>query len=45
MKKIVMDIKQYEELIRLYDSWWDSMPSEMQKKLENFMRRLKVNSI
>jgi len=41
MKKIVMDIKQYEELIRLYDSWWDSMPSEMQKEIREFYEKIK----
>ena len=31
-----MDIKQYKELINLYDSWWDSMPREMQKEIRKF---------
>ena len=37
-KQIVtkMTIKQYEKLITIYDSWWDSMPSEMQKEIREF---------
>ncbi len=31
-----MNIKQYKELINLYDSWWDSMPREMQKEIRKF---------
>ena len=31
-----MNIKQYEELINLYDSWWDSMPREMQIEIRKF---------
>ena len=31
-----MNIKQYEELISLYDSWWDSMPREMQIEIRKF---------
>tara|TARA_R100000734_G_C3262954_1_gene61097 strand:+ start:220 stop:366 length:147 start_codon:yes stop_codon:yes gene_type:complete len=31
-----MNIKQYEKLRTIYDSWWDSMPSEMQKEIREF---------
>ena len=31
-----MNIKQYKELINLYDSWWDSMPREMQIEIRKF---------
>ncbi len=31
-----MNIKQYEELIMLYDSWWDSLPREMQIEIRKF---------
>ena len=31
-----MNIKQYEELINIYDSWWDSMPREMQIEIRKF---------
>ena len=31
-----MNIKQYEELINLYDSWWDSLPREMQIEIRKF---------
>jgi TRAP-type C4-dicarboxylate transport system substrate-binding protein len=34
MKK--QTIKQYEKLITIYNSWWDSMPSEMQKEIREF---------
>ena len=35
----VFNSKQYEELIKLYDSWWDSMPPEMQKEIREFYER------
>ena len=39
-----MNIKQYEELINLYDSWWDSMPREMQIEIRKFYGEWKMSS-
>ena len=39
-----MNIKKYKELIRIYDSWWDSMPHKMQEEIREFYNKLDSNN-